>query len=42
MVTTLIFKMGEGEIGRLTFIRRLDILKRSGVSQFRFQNVQYG
>jgi len=26
-----------GEIGRLTFIRRLGIHKRSGISQFRFQ-----
>jgi len=28
-----------GEICRLTFIRRLGIPKRSGISQFRFQRV---
>jgi len=28
-----------GEIGRLTFIRRLGIPKQSGLSQFRFQKV---
>jgi len=33
------FRVKMGEIGRFTFIRRLGILKRSGMSQFQFQNV---
>jgi len=37
MATNFMVKMGE--IGRLTFIRRLDIPKRSGIWQFRFQQV---
>jgi len=34
MATNLMVKIGE--IGRLTFIGRLSIPKRSGISQFRF------
>jgi len=33
------FKVKIGEIGLLTFIRRLGIPKRSRISQFRFQNI---
>jgi len=33
------FRVKMGEIGRLTFIRRFGIPKRSGISQFRFQRV---
>jgi len=33
------FMVKKGEIGRLTFICRLCIFKRSGISQFRFQHV---
>ena len=35
----LILEFKINEIGRLTFIRRLGILKRSRISQFRFQKV---
>jgi len=31
------FRVKIGEIGRLTFIRRLNIPKRNSISQFRFQ-----
>ena len=33
------FRVKMGEIGRLTFIRRLGIPKWSGISQFRFHKV---
>jgi len=33
------FRVKMGELGRLTFIRRFGIPKRSGISQFRFQKV---
>jgi len=36
------FRVKMGEIGRLTFIRRLGIPKRNGISQFPFQKVQCG
>jgi len=40
ITTNFMVKMGE--IGRLTFIRRLDIPKRIGILQFQFQKVQCG
>jgi len=39
MATNFTVKMGD--IGRLTSIRRLGIPKRSGISQFRFQNIHW-
>jgi len=41
VLTLTFFSNRQGEIGPLTFVRRLGIPKRIGISQFGFQNVQW-